>query len=188
MSIDPYRVTKNPSRLGDHVEKSFKVDVQVDPMAAIFEMVEHKYQFRAEEQGIFHPLLHHGLKLRNNGAAELFTGDDTGIRVDRNSQSINNFANHYKNHIHHMTSWLTGSANFFIDEHWSVKTKGKHIVVSGDTIEITGAKDMNVNIKGNVNAKVSGHATIETERDLNLRSKHLAIEADTYQTPWGAKD
>ena len=77
---------------------------------------------------------------------------------------------------------------FFIDEHWSVKTKGKHIVVSGDTIEITGAKDMNVNIKGNVNAKVSGHATIETERDLNLRSKHLAIEADTYQTPWGAKD
>lgn len=188
MWVDPYAVNKRTSRYGDHSEDGLKLDVQVDPMEDVFRMVEHKYQYRPEEQGIFHPLLHHGLKLRNNGAAELFTGDDTGIRIDRNTQSINNFANHYKNHIHNMTSWLTGSAKFFIEDSWEVKTGGKHIVISKDNIEITGEKDMTVKINGDVNANISGHATIEVEKELELRSKHLQVTADTYNTPWGKKD
>lgn len=187
MWVDPYAVNRHPSRFGEHHDKQLGVDIQVDPMEEVMRRVEHKFQYRPEEQGIFHPLLHHGMKLRNNGAVEIFTNDDTGIRIDRNSQSINNFANHYKNHVHNMTSWLTGSEASYIEGERKIKTGGKHIIISGDTIEVTGAKDMNLKISGDVNANISGHATIEVEKDLTLHSKHLEVKADTYQTPWGKK-
>lgn len=136
MWVDQYQVNTDTTRTLEGISMDSDLALQ-DPMAEVYERVSYKSQYRSEETGFYHPLLNHGLKLRNNGGVDLFTDQDTGFRIDPNSQSINAFANDYKLHIHAMTAWLTGSAAHYVDENWTVKTKGKHIMISDDNIEIT---------------------------------------------------
>lgn len=182
MWTDDYIVNKTPSRIAESHE-SEAPSVNEDPLEDIKERLEHKFHYRPEEQGIFHTTKHQGLKLRNNGSAELFTDEDTGIRLDPISQSINMFANHYKEHIHDKTSWLTGSATHYIKEHWTVKTKGKNITIAEDNIEITTKKnrvitidqndivtikgDMTLHVLGNVSAAIGGSASLQVEGDVS---------------------
>lgn len=207
MYADPYKVNPTPAKIIES-EPLSDFPANEDPMLEIYDRLNHKFNYRPEEQGIFHTTHHQGLKLRNNGSAELFTDEDTGIRLDPASQSINLFANHYKNHLANLTSWLTGSSAFYIEKDWTVKTKGKHVVFSGGDIEIETKKNLtikidkddNITVKGNaslivdgnvsaqiggnMNAKVKQHATIDVKENLNLKSNHLSIEANSYKVPW----
>lgn len=208
MKHDMYKVSNAAQRYLENHQGAVRQNINVDPMKEILTRVEHKFHYRNEEQGIFHPLFHQGLKLRNNGAADLFVDQDNGFRIDPTTQTINAFTNHYKAHIHHMTSWLTGSSNFYIDGNWHVKTKGKHIINAQGDVEIrtsknlivTVDKDETVTIKGNVkvkvegnvsaeiggnlNAKVKGRATMDVGRDLTLKAGHLNVDVGSYKVPW----
>lgn len=207
MIRDPYKVSNSAQRYLENHGGLHK-NINVDPLKDVYTRVEHKYHYRNEEQGIFHPLLHQGLKLRNNGAADLFVDQDNGFRIDPTTQTINAFANHYKAHLHNMTSWLTGSANFYVNENWQVKTKGKHIINASGDVEIRTKKNLivtvdsnenvtikgNANVKvegnvsaeigGNLNAKVKGHATMDVSRELTLKAKHLNVDVGSYDVPW----
>jgi hypothetical protein len=194
MREDAYAVNKYGQR---HAEGNTTNDfsmANIDPLEDVYSRVEHKFHYRHEEQGIFHPVHHQGLKLRNNGAADLFVDQDNGVRFDPETQTVNVFANHYKAHIHNMTSWLTGRANFYVGEHWQVKTKGKHVTVADGDVEIRTKKnmvvmidnderitikgdadlniagDVSAQIDGNLNAKVKRHATIDVGNDLNVKA------------------
>lgn len=175
----------------------------VNPLAEIMKRLEHKYHYRSEEVALYHPVEKGTFKIRNTGAVEMFADQDTGIRVDPDTQSINMFANHYKSHIHHMSEWLTGSSNSYVKGHRTMKTGGRTLIHSGQDIRIEGKrglqividKDENVTIggnsnivikgnakldvHGNVDANIKQHATIEVAKDLRIHSKQdVRINAD----------
>lgn len=192
MLKDKYRVNRGSDNGFHPAHREEGADA--NPMSEILERLEHKYHFRAEEPGLYHPTEKGTVKIRNTGAVEIFADQDTGMRVDPDTQTINAFANHYKANLHHMTEWLTGNSTSYIKGNLKIKTTGTTDIYSGKDIRIEGKKGLqiyidkdekviiggnssveikgNVDLKvhGNVNAKVYQHATIEVLRDLKVRA------------------
>lgn len=200
---DLYEVNKRSS-YNSHIPHVHDEPIDEDPLEDIYQRVEHMHHYRQEEQGVIHPLRKQGLKLRNNGVAELFVSDDTGMRLDPNSQTIHSFANHRKSHLHSSTEWLTGSFKSYIQRNYELKIGGKTLSVHGDDIEIQGKKDasvtidkdmnvhikgnMNVNVDGNMNAKVRRHATIDVDEDFYVKAgRDIRLIASRYVVLDGVK-
>lgn len=165
-----------------------------DPLESIYRNVKQKPQYAGEEQGVFHPVFKQTLKFRNNEMAELFVDKNNGIRMDPHTQSINVLTNHLKQHVMHVTSWITGNETHYIGGNYLENIMGTHVqkvhgaieIVTDDNRTITVYKDQLVKItgdsklevKGNVDAKITGDATIEVSGGMNVKAaKDIKIYA-----------
>ncbi len=182
---DLYIVNKE-SRYFNHPHSVHRVDPMDNPLLDILKRVEHMDQYRQEEQGVYHPLQKQIVKLRNTGAMDLFTQNDTGFRLDPSSQTIHEFGNHKKSHLYSISEWLAGSSKSYIQGDLEFNVQGKTVLVTKKGIRIkTGNADIdisdnmgihingdvNINIDGNMNANVCRHATIEVNQNVDVQTK-----------------
>ena len=203
MLKDKYIVNRGGKEILHKPHKQTGADV--NPMSEVRERLEHKYHYRGEEPGLYHPNERATVKIRNTGAVEAFSDQDNGFRIDADTETINAFTNHYKAHLHHQTNWLTGTMTSWIKGHQKTKVSGETHHYSGKNIYIEGKKNLQIlidenekviiggnadveikgNVKlrvhGNVNAKIDQHATIEVGKDLKVRSQgNIDMEARGY--------
>lgn len=177
----------SPSQIQDPVVQSVQnththkepVPPTDDPIEKINQMVMGKQSYKGEEQAIYHPLFQQLIKLRNNKMMDIFVGNDNGIRLDPNTESINVHTNHLKWHIHNMTGWITGSMKHQVSGDLFESVKGERYErTSGNAKEIS-LSDLIQEIKGNHNVKVGRNQTIEVDGDLHIKVNGRAtIESD----------
>lgn len=151
-----------------------EIVVGVNPNAAVFsdlyKAVSAKPYFDGDEQGVFHPLYHQVLKMRGNKMIDLFAQNNTGIRIDPSTQSINNFANHLKNHVSAITSWVNGDVEIYSKGSLTAKFgKGAKIEINGDTTLV---------VNGNLDAKVKENATIAVGKSVSVKGRNIDMVAE----------
>ncbi len=61
----------------------------------IEEAYRKSYRFRGNEPGFVHPVTHASVRMRDDGAIDIFAGEHLGIRLDPNAQSVNIFADKF---------------------------------------------------------------------------------------------
>ena len=122
------------------------------------------------EPALIHPFLSSVVKLRNNGAIDIFTSTNQGIRIDAISQTVNIICDGEKEHLGYLRTWIQRDL-----EEW-VGTNVLRVIGGTDTKEvkgdivIRGESNMNVTIKGNVNLKVNGNIDINNKGTVNWKS------------------
>lgn len=152
--------------------------------------------FKAEETGLYHPSYASNVKLTNEGNVSIFTESNTGLDIDRKLQLISVYANTIKEHLHSSHRWLSGNdmeyikgkkethvaGLIYIDGENNLELKIKDdILASSTNLTINVSNDIKLNVSGNVNAIVDGHAKIEVGKDIDVRSKkNIDIYADGY--------
>lgn len=153
-------------------------DDSQDPLLAIYSKVAQKPQYGGEEQGLYHPLFHQTIKMRNNEMIDFYTDKNNGIRLDPKTQSINFMSNHMKYHVAAITSWVTGHVSEYTGGNHIEKVRGRWRQDVDGNIEMRGNSKLYVTIIGNADIKVGGNlsatveqnATIESKGDMKLRS------------------
>jgi hypothetical protein len=122
---------------------------QLDPMEEINQIVLQKLNFEGEEQGMYHPMHHQTIRLKNNEMIDIFVDKDNGIRLDPHSQSFNTFANEYKLHIHNYTAWISGYHKQSIKGHYLAVNQGQYWRHSYGDIGFVGEREWRQEVKGN---------------------------------------
>ncbi len=191
---DDYKVANvisDPAITSRNIEK--KTSSAIYPMER---KVYYADNFKAEETGLFHPAYPSVVKLTNEGNVSMFTGNNTGIDIDRKLQLISLYANSIKENVHSSHRWLSGNDMEYIkgkkethvagliyidgDNNLELKIKDS-ILASATNLTLNVSNDINLSVTGNINAKVNGHARIEVEKDLHIRSRdNIDILADGY--------
>lgn len=153
------------------------INPESDDLMYVYGEVAKKAFYDGNEQALYNPIYHQQVKLRGNGMTDVFVDNNTGIRIDPDTQSINMIANNLKNHVAAITSWVTGSHTEYIGANRYVK------VGQDDTLEVSG--DVTIIVKGNMKASVSGNveanikenATINVAKDVKVKSRNIDIVA-----------
>jgi len=151
-----------------------EITVGVDPnspvYAGLYQAVAMKPYFDGDEQGLFHPLYHQVLKMRGNKMIDMFAQNNTGMRIDPATQSVNMFANHLKNHVAAITSWVNGNVEVYSKGSLTAKFgKGATVEINGDTTLV---------VNGNVDAKVRENATITVGKNVSVKGRDIKMVAD----------
>lgn len=82
---------------------------------ALDEKIKEVGFFGDDEVGLFHPVLSSVVKLKDNGDIDIFTGTNTGIRINKKDRTIEIFGN-----------------SSTISENWKVLSKNAEIISEGD--------------------------------------------------------
>lgn len=175
MLKDYYKINSTPLEDMYHVDP-IKEAINENPLKELKKRVQYQKHYRPEEQGVYHPHQKQVLKMRNNGAIDLFANQDTGVRVGRDNQTVEVFANHQKSHVYHDTKWVIGDHKEFVEGHKTMKTRGKTMIHGKDTITIKGEKnfeveideDQTVHIKGNSTVNIDGNQQVHIRRDATV--------------------
>ena len=76
------------------------------------------------EPALVHPLKTSTVKLRDNGAIDIFVGNDNGIRVDPNDRNIQVFSNQWRSRIYDEKTQIMHNRELFIGNREEVVIKG----------------------------------------------------------------
>lgn len=142
--------------------------------------------YNAEEPGITHPLNSSTIKVRNNGAIDIFVATNQGIRVDPVTKTINFIGNSEKHHVSNLSVFsdealdITAKKNIDIDttscnlnsKEMSITTTGKSKMSINDTWTVIANSD--INIKSNANI------TLESAKDILLSGNRIIFKGKTF--------
>lgn len=112
-----------------------------------------------------HPYTHSIVKLRDNGAIDIFVGTHQGIRIDPNTQTVNICANTLKEHLGALRAWVTGDAKtecatgyeLRSHAHVTIHATGDVTIKTDSNAQILVAGNMDVNVGGETRFKSGGN-------------------------------
>lgn len=99
------------------------------------------------EPALIHPHTTSVIKMRDNGAIDIFVGNDNGIRLDPNNRSISILANSSYEKIHQERKSIGRDSVQDIGGNWTVKVKGNLTFTSEGTIHLDG-KNVKITAEG----------------------------------------
>lgn len=110
------------------------------------------------EPALVHPLNSSIVKIRENGAIDVFVGTDNGIRIDPNQRSISMLSNTYgQKSTYHKQS------------------------VSRDAIQEVGG-NWKLNVKGNVEIAAKGKVNLTAGKGVHIEGRTIPQWLDTIQS------
>lgn len=122
------------------------------------------------EPALIHPDTNAIIKLRDNGAIDIFTGDNTGIRIDRANKSINMMSVLTQTRSEILRAIISKDAQYDVKGKWTINAGSATINTKGAT---------KVNAKGNVELTTAAKMSIKAASlDINVSGSFKAYAAD----------
>jgi hypothetical protein len=143
-----------------------------DPLDDLMKKMTNTSNYNTDEPGITHPQNSSTIKIRNNGAIDLFVATNQGVRIDPNTKTISIFG---INENHNVTNF-----NAFIDEDFNVEAqedislKGKNVSITTGQAKIT-ADTWSVESTGDVNVKSGKNIILDAGNKLILKGKQVVV-------------
>lgn len=134
-----------------------------DPIKAYIEAVDETLRPTHSEPTISHPYYRSTIKLRDNGAIDIFAETNQGIRVDPGTQTINIITNNLLQHTGSCKLWAAGDLKLEVDN-------GTHIV-NHATINVDSRGDINIRTDGKVRILSASGIEIQTGGSVNISTK-----------------
>lgn len=123
-----------------------------------------------------HPFTHSIVKLRDNGAIDIFVGTHQGIRIDPNTQTVNICTNTLKEHLGALRAWVTGDAQIECAAGYDLRSFA-HVTIhaSGD---VTVKTEANAYIKaaGNMEVDVGGETTFRSGGNMHFTAPNYFFD------------
>lgn len=133
------------------------------------------------EPALIHPYLTQIIKLRNNGAIDMFVSNNQGIRIDPNTQTINLICDGEKEHLGYLRTWIQRDLEEYIG------TNSLRVVGGTDThnikgnITVYGGSNCNIRIEGNAKLSVGGNIDIDNGGTAKWKSGgNMYFDAPNY--------
>lgn len=122
------------------------------------------------EPALVHPFTNAVIKLRDNGAIDVFTGDNIGIRIDQNNKSINMMSTLVQTRAETLRAIINKDAQYDVKGKWTINAGSATINTKGAT---------KVNAKGNMSLETASKLSIKAASlDINVAGSFKAFAGD----------
>lgn len=174
MIKDLYKVHRY-SDYENHSDDEF-TNPNFNPINDLLIRAEHKYHFRSEESGLFHPFTKANVKLKNSGSLDVFVENETGVRLDPFSQSIVEFGNSKKSNLYSLMEWINGDKESYVGGNQKTKVYGttdfygkkKVSLECDDEMSVKVLKDIKIDGQSNIIIQIGGNQNITIKGDSNI--------------------
>lgn len=160
------------------------------PVADLEERKKQSATYAAEEVGLIHPVSRSVVKLRDNGAIDIFVPGHNGIRVDPTNGTVDIFGR-VQHHASAIREWITKDSVTEVKEAWTVRSEGK-VEVEAQTVLIKAAKNVRIESAAGVDVASVGDVTVHAKAGADAEGKSLegniTLKADGNMELAAAKD
>ena len=133
-----------------------------NPIANIQQQLEDARFPTSSEPMLNHPFNNSVVKIRDNGAIDIFAQGHQGIRVDPQTASINLCANTLKEHLGALRTWITKDAKIVCGTGFDLKSHAFVKVHANGAISISTDTNLDLIAKGNMNLSCGGWLSIKS--------------------------
>lgn len=146
------------------------------PIADLEAQKERAADYGNDEVGLVHPRVHSAIKLKDNGAIDIFIPGHNGIRIDPTRSTVDIFGQ-IQHHASAVREWIARDSITQAQEAWVVRSQGK-VEVEGQTVAVRAAKDVRVESAETLTVAAKGNLAIATEGDLAITAgRNMLIKA-----------
>jgi hypothetical protein len=129
--------------------------------ASMEETLENQQYPAHNEPAMVHPGTNAIMKVRDNGAIDVYAENNIGIRVDPKNKSVNIMAPSENKHVDFIRGFVMKDVTYFIKRDWTINT----------------GKNSTINAKGNVFVNADNNIEMVAKKDFILRAQNIDLWA-----------
>lgn len=158
----------------DNTDSSKYAEYTSDPVSDLITQMSNISNYNTEEPGITHPLNSSTMKIKNNGAIDVFVSTNQGVRIDPQTKTISIFGIEEKHHVTNLYKFVDENIN---TESKELNIKNKNTSIETDQLNIN-SNVWNVNSTGDIKINSSSNITIESTKDITLKGSSVKIDGN----------